>query len=339
MKLCFLLGGNEEGGLENHVITLCNRFSTLYSVTLIAHPKYSNRLDKNVHFIALPLGLSRRNPWLLLKLILRLRQVKPDLIHAHGNKAAALLATVKSWVSGCCIATVHSQKRKTGMFERMDGVIGVSAGVLEPIKHPIKRLIYNGVDIYDGPVYTRESLLKEWGFPEDRPLCFAVGRLVPVKAYDMLIRAWQSQPGYLALIGEGTEQSRLQGIIDELDLADRVKLVGARPDVRSLLPAADLLVISSEREGFSLVLVEALLAQVPVLSTRVAGSREVLPEVCLCDCGDEAALENLIKRSLDDIDNMVRQCQLVFSLAQQSLTTDAMLAQTDQFYREMMSVK
>ncbi|MCV6604011.1 MAG: glycosyltransferase [Porticoccaceae bacterium] len=337
LRLCQILGGNEEGGLENHVLSLCNHFCAQYEVSLVAHPKYADRLDARVNFIPLPMDSGRRNPLLLGRLWWQLRQLDADLLHAHGNKAAALLARVRRGLRGRCIATVHSLKKKVWMFERMDGVIGVSQGVLEPVQHPQAQVIYNGVTPWQGESHNSATLKQQWQLPLDKPLCVAVGRLVPVKAYDRLIDAWAEQSAGLAIIGEGDLAAELQAQIDRLQLNDRVKLVGFRDDVAKILPAADLLAISSEREGFSLVMVEALLAGTPLVSTRVPGCREVLPQSCLADCDSTEQLTERLQRALQQPDWLAEAYAPVFQMAREQLTTEAMLARTQTYYQQVLA--
>lgn len=337
LRLCQILGGNEEGGLENHVLSLCNHFCSQYEVSLVAHPKYANRLDARVNFIPLPMDCGRRNPLLLVRLWWQLRQLDADLLHAHGNKAAALLATVRRGLRGCCIATVHSLKKRVWMFECMDGVIGVSQGVLEPVQHPQAQVIYNGVTPWQGEQYDSTVLKQQWQLPQDEPLCVAVGRLVPVKAYHRLIDAWTSQRAGLAIIGEGSLAQELQVQIDRLQLDERVKLVGFRDDIARILPAADLLAISSEREGFSLVMVEALLAGTPLISTRVPGCREILPSGCLADCDSTEQLAQRLSQALQQPGWLAEEYAPVFEMARTQLTTDAMLTRTQAYYQQILS--
>lgn len=339
MHICQILGGNEEGGLENHVISLCNHYSQQHQVSLIAHEKYRDRVDAKVNFIALPMDKSRRNLWLLWQLQRRLKQLKPTLIHAHGNKATAMLASIKRWLITPCIATLHSLKKKLWMFEKMDAVIGVSKGVLQPLKHPQQQAIYNGVTPYQGECYDKESLMTEWQLSAGQPLCVAIGRLVPVKAYDLLIKAWTNQQAALVIIGEGDEHAKLQQLIDQHQLNERIKLIGQRNDVAKILPAADLLAISSEREGFSLVMVESLLAGTAIVSTKVPGCREILPPQYLAECGNEAALAAALDNALQQPEQLAQAYQPVFALAQQQLTTKAMLAKTFAAYQQLLTME
>lgn len=336
MKLCLIMGGAEEGGLENHVLILCNNFVEHFEITLIAHPMYKDRLDSRVNFISLPMDLGRRNPWVLLRLFLALRTLKPDLIHTHGNKATAMLASIKPWIQFPCVATVHNVKRRVDMFECMAGVIGVSEGVVDGIEHERKKVIYNGVDIFAGEPATKSALIEEWQLQPDKKLCLAIGRLVPAKSYDLLINAWRDIEHNLAIVGEGPEGKKLQQLIDEHNLGYKIKLVGYRDDIRAILPAADLLTISSDREGFSLVLIEALLAETPVVSTKVAGSREILPQTYLCDTGDTTGFAQIAKLALGDYNSLLESYQPVFAMAKTRLTTQAMLNETMNYYRQVI---
>lgn len=108
--------------------------------------------------------------------------------------------------------------------------------------------------------------------PEGAPLLLALGRLHPVKGYDVLLRALATIPdAYLWIAGEGAEGPRLQALADELGLADRVRWLGWRQDVGALFQAADLCVSSSRFESFGHVIAEAWAHHKPIVSTDVVG--------------------------------------------------------------------
>jgi glycosyltransferase involved in cell wall biosynthesis len=110
----------------------------------------------------------------------------------------------------------------------------------------------------------------------DRLNVGAVGRLEPEKGFDLLIRAVHhlNASGLrvgLTLVGEGHDRSRLEAIVRELDIADRVQLVGWQSDVKRWFEAMDLFALSSRREGLPNVLLEAMALLVPCVATRIAG--------------------------------------------------------------------
>jgi glycosyltransferase involved in cell wall biosynthesis len=109
----------------------------------------------------------------------------------------------------------------------------------------------------------------------------AVGRLHPGKRFDLLLTALAPVLGadrHLVIVGDGPERDRLARLARELDIADRVHLVGEQP-VRAYLSAMDLLVSPSRYETFGLAVLEALAAGLPVLYRRCPALAELGTEV------------------------------------------------------------
>jgi glycosyltransferase involved in cell wall biosynthesis len=112
----------------------------------------------------------------------------------------------------------------------------------------------------------------------------AVGRLVPSKGFDVLIDALGrlERRGVrfdATILGEGPERARLEAMIEEEQLRDRVTLPGHVSAVGDFLAHADVLVHPARYEGFGLVVVEALSAGVPVVATRAPGGpKEILAD-------------------------------------------------------------
>ena len=108
-----------------------------------------------------------------------------------------------------------------------------------------------------------------------------VGRLVPQKGFDRLIRIVgklmrNGKDVELYIIGEGTERKNLVRIIQEESLERQVHLMGFLDNPYALMAKMDLFVSSSIAEGYSLVIAEAMTLGLPVLSTDCAGPKELL---------------------------------------------------------------
>ncbi|MEJ2503934.1 MAG: glycosyltransferase [Gemmatimonadota bacterium] len=115
------------------------------------------------------------------------------------------------------------------------------------------------------------------GIPLGAPLVGSVGRLAEQKRYDRLIPVLRSVPeAHAVVVGEGPERGRLEAAAREAEVAPRLHLPGHQDDVGPALDAMDLFVLTSDREGLSNAMLEALAAGVPVLSTDVSGAREAL---------------------------------------------------------------
>lgn len=123
-----------------------------------------------------------------------------------------------------------------------------------------------------------------------------VGRLHDDKDQATIIRAFariadRHPDARLLLVGKGKRATEYQALVDALHLQGRAVLTGALPDAPTLFPAFDVYVSASDREPFGIVLTEAMLARVPVISTDCGGAPEVLGEHARYFArGDDAAL-------------------------------------------------
>lgn len=143
-----------------------------------------------------------------------------------------------------------------------------------------------------------------WGGARFRIL--SVGALKAEKNQALLIRAFArldpALDASLVILGEGAERARLEQLIDDLGVAERVKLPGFSDDLWSFYAAASLFVLSSDFEGFGNVLVEAMAAGLPVVSTDCDfGPAEILDGGAygtLVPCGSEELLAQAMADAL-----------------------------------------
>ena len=144
------------------------------------------------------------------------------------------------------------------------------------------RVVTNGVDIPAAPDPAVCARLRtELGVPPGAPLLLAAGRLGEQKNFGDLLKIaaalrTRSREFRLVIAGEGEQRGELERTVAELDLGERVRLAGLRPDLRQLMQAADLFLMTSLWEGLPLVLLEAMAAALPVVGYEVDGVREVV---------------------------------------------------------------
>lgn len=129
----------------------------------------------------------------------------------------------------------------------------------------------------------RAEARRRLGFGPADLVAVGVGRLVPVKGFDLLVRALpavvQATPAArLLLVGDGPERARLEAEARALGVAGHVVLAGAHADVAPFLAAADLLVAPSRNEGLGKALVEAMALGLAVVATRVGGIPTVVAD-------------------------------------------------------------
>ena len=200
-------------------------------------------------------------------------------------------------------------------------VIAVSAPLAEAVteltKLPAKRVECIPCAGYSPAVFhprdggEREALRRKLAVGAGARLVLFVGHLVPVKALDVLLRAWAlllqtSSAGdhlRLVLIGEGTERVTLEQQALESGISDRVAFLGPKPqaDVADWIAAADLLTLPSHNEGSPNVVVEALASGTPVVASRVGGIPDLVDDGSnglLVPAGDAPALAAALAAAL-----------------------------------------
>jgi glycosyltransferase involved in cell wall biosynthesis len=137
-------------------------------------------------------------------------------------------------------------------------------------------VIYNGVDASLAEPVDPPKNENWYSWLNGQPFLLAMGRLHPVKGFDLLIQAYAKvkdrlkPPVRLVIAGAGTEDNRLRELIDRLGLGSYVLLPGqvAGSAKAWLLQNSRVFVLSSHREGFPMVLLEAMMCGRPVLATR-----------------------------------------------------------------------
>ncbi len=148
-----------------------------------------------------------------------------------------------------------------------------------------------------------------WGYGEGDVVIAAIGHAVPVKGWDILLRAFAGiapavPAARLLLVGSITAPDEreyfntLAAFLAHHGLSDVVRFAGHVPSIATVLAAADIFVLPSRSEGLSLALLEALLAGLPCVATRVGGSPEVVrPGVngLLVECEDPQGMGEALR--------------------------------------------
>ena len=154
----------------------------------------------------------------------------------------------------------------------------------------------------------------ETGIEPTAPLIAVAAVLRPEKRLDVLLEAHaivcRHRPdARLVLAGDGPCRAELTALAARLGLGDRVTFLGRRTDVDSILRAADICVLSSDREGSPLLMFECMAASRPLVATRVGGIPDVVQDGetgVLVPPSDPPALADALLRLIDDPDQRAR---------------------------------
>jgi glycosyltransferase involved in cell wall biosynthesis len=166
-------------------------------------------------------------------------------------------------------------------------------------------VVYNPVGEPPENVGTTREIEALWGDAERRVI--TVGTLKAQKNHQLLIRsfarAFRDTRVKLMILGEGELRLSLEALAVELGVADQVLLPGFTTHPWPYYASADLFALSSDYEGYPLVLIEALRSGLPIVSTDCkSGPREILDGGrygALVPVGDEAALAEAMKEALE----------------------------------------
>jgi glycosyltransferase involved in cell wall biosynthesis len=169
-----------------------------------------------------------------------------------------------------------------------------------------------------------------------------IGRLVPAKGHAILIDAFarvcRTAPGAeLSIYGYGDLQEGLQSQIARLGLAGRARLEGRTEDSAATLQDFDVFVFSSVNEGLPLVILEAMAAGLPIITTDVGGIPEVLPKdsAWLCPPGDAQALAAAMLHAINCADLRERG-EIARRLAAASYGMEHMAGRYQELYRRLL---
>lgn len=145
LRICLVISGrNDRGGVERHVIDLANGCSERSEVHVIADSSFVGHFDDRVVLHPVAFTLSRFSPRLLLTIGRIINSVGPDLVHAHGQKAARVLTIVDFNHRFPRVLTVHNAKPNPHLCAKFNRVITVTRSIASQIPHPTPITIPNG---------------------------------------------------------------------------------------------------------------------------------------------------------------------------------------------------
>ncbi len=226
-------------------------------------------------------------------LIKMMRKERPDIIHTHlfhadmFGRIAARIARVPIVVSTIQNVSVGGILRET-LLRLTRSMVRWHTAVAHIVERYALRsgiarkgavsVIYNSVDLSDFSPLAKIASRYKLGIPSDAIVLVSVGRLEKQKGYPYLIKALPLLPHnanrVLYILGEGKERKELQMQINSIP--SKVHMLGSVPNVREYIAVADIFVMPSLWEGFSLALLEAAAMGLPIIATDVGGNGELI---------------------------------------------------------------
>lgn len=326
MFLPFLGGGGAERVTLNLAAGVAARGLPVDLVLATSGGALSSEIPKNVRLIELG---CRRTLASVPALSRYLKQQKPSALLAalsHANLAALGAARLARYAGPIVVAEHHHPGLTKGSFvdgrvnpflmrllyKRATRVVAVSEGIKEALEDRVG-LDPERIAVIYNPVIS-EAMLEAFNTPvhhpfleqAEEPVVLAVGRLTRAKNFRLLIEAFEiahkRTGGKLLVLGEGELRSELEDLVGRLGLQEHVSMPGFVSNPYGYFRKASVFVLSSDFEALPTVLIEALAAGVPVVSTDCpSGPREVLADGLygeLVPMGDPHGLAGAIERAL-----------------------------------------
>jgi glycosyltransferase involved in cell wall biosynthesis len=216
--------------------------------------------------------------------------------HGHIDGTAAFFARLHGWLTNSrfCSAMVAVSRQ---VYSFAIDKEKASPAKLTVIENGIEPSVERKISAQE-----RASLRSDLSVSDSQVLFITVGRLTRQKGHADLLDAiaqLKTKQTVFVFAGDGPLRAELEENAQRLQISERVRFLGVRDDVAQLLTAADVFVQPSLWEGLSLALLEALFAGLPVLSTKVEGTVDIVKDgdsAMLVPVGDVDALAKAIDR-------------------------------------------
>jgi glycosyltransferase involved in cell wall biosynthesis len=315
-KLVFITGTMSSGGAERVISVLANELVKQYDVEIICvkSTEIFYSLDSSIHITILPENVKKNNYF--LKSLWFRKYVK------GMNKP--ILISFMAQIYFFTKISLFGLKRPIIASERIDPkgsklIFQILRKCLYPfanlivvqtndIKKYFSRKLQKNISIILNPIsskFINGSAITT----KAENLIVTVGRLTSQKNHILLIKAFESIrkeiPGFkLKIYGVGPLQEFLESYIKENNLQNDIELPGATDNIVGIFNEAKLFILSSNFEGMSNALIEAMYVGLPVISTRISGSTDLIDNGkngILVDVNNQLQLEKAMKEILLDV--------------------------------------
>jgi glycosyltransferase involved in cell wall biosynthesis len=345
-----------RGGQNQVLVTVLGLRALGHRTMLAAHPRGELRQRAAEGLDLVPLAprteMDLGAAWRLSRV---LKQMKPDIVHAHDPHGVAMAAMALSMstqpVKPPLVASRRVDFRMRGntlsrwKYRQVDCFICASDAIRNMVLAdgvaPERAVtVHEGVDLERIHAAPPAKLHEEFWLPHDAPVVGNVAALVPHKGQRHLIDAAalvvrQVPDARFVIAGEGELRPALERTIKDHALEKHVVLAGFRPDVLSLHKAFDMFVMSSVTEGLGTSVLDAMACGKPVVATTAGGIPEVVVDEetgVLVPPRDHHALAHAIVRLLNDADLRRRMGHAGLVRVRRKFSAERMVQQTLRVY-------
>jgi glycosyltransferase involved in cell wall biosynthesis len=304
-KIVFVIGQLGVGGGEKQLVLLLRHLdrSRFDAGVITFHPGAGDYWENPIQSLGVPLHAVSRRPNVALRLVEffgLLRRIRPTIVVSwtlHLNFVAAVLGKLAGarFTIGSIRNDLFNPMKHARPLQRYFGTKAADLFVANSNRgreDMTQRLcippgkvvvIFNAVTSPDAEKIrqNREEIRRALRLPESAFLVVNVGRIEPSKNQSMLVRvvgkiADGAPDLHAVLVGEGPDRVRISELASSLGIGDRIHMTGLVPGAADMLRAFDLMCHTGRADGMPNVLLEAGISGLPIVSTRVNGSEDVV---------------------------------------------------------------
>lgn len=338
-KVLFIMNNLGGGGAEKVLIDILNVFDyKKYDVDILLVNNegiYKEKLNENVslNYIYNPIKIKNRFIRNIIEIVrgkiiryfsslvyrIKVKKIYDiEIAFLEGFPATYILSNSTN-IKSKKIAWIHTDlsksrtlsfKNEEKMYSKINNVVCVSQESKEvfdklyPVHSEKSEIIYNLIN--------RDIIIEKSNENIDylfkKTTIIGCGRLASEKRFDLLIKAHKllvddGVENELIIVGSGEKEEELESLIQELGVNDTVKLLGFKSNPYPYIKNSDVFVMSSDFEGFSLVVAEAMILGKAIVSTKCVGPSELLEngEIgILTNYGDEIEMKDAIKKIIQE---------------------------------------
>ena len=292
-----------------------------------------------------------------------LKEFRPSIINVHDYSSLPYVV-LSNWLStrtpviftahGLLYEGFENLRTRYRLFSwGVREITAVSEKVAERHRNYLNwkkqiKIIPNGVPYITNSPGIRTEIRKTLDTEDNAIVYLSVGNFRPEKGFEDLIKAasilYQQKPNMpweIWIVGDLSRSSYSNQVIElsrSLGLENRIKFLGFRKDVPHLYQACDAFVLSSKSEGLPMVILEAMMAGLPIVATKVGGVPKALGEYgILVEPQNPVALAQGMENILSNIQQAKQMGELARSRAQKKFSIKKMVDNYIKFYQSTIS--
>jgi glycosyltransferase involved in cell wall biosynthesis len=344
LKVLLLQDTTNYAGTEAHVLTLARALAQHTDVSPIVGVTAGGELHMRCTKGSIPYHVLPKTPGMfnlagIIAVAKMLRNREVHVVHAHNGRTSLVAVCAKLLTrTGSVVLTQHfiepDYVNRRGLAGKLAGNIhrfilmnvdqhiciseAVKSAFIDRQESGIidfasVHIVQNGIDdVYRSleRAECRNTLFSVLNLPLETRIVLCVARLEPEKDVQALIKAVSaiktSSPFHCLIVGDGNERDHLAGLVWDTNIQDRVSFLGFRDDVPSIMKSADIFVLPAPAEPFGLVVIEAMMAGLPVVAINNGGPAEIVisrQTGSLVSSGDVNAMRKAITALLENPTN------------------------------------